>query len=459
MTEVTQPQVRYWAPEPKPSREQCVAASVELTSRPDLEITESEDVFRIHEAGLDWDLGVRVYQPADPAQIATGADGKKVGGFFLHGGQDDWRQMEPWARVMARKFGWKVVVGTFPGRLYLQDESRNWPGDTINADGTVRTPIWQQDELVSSDQYELKKDTSQRMRYGTRTVVHAKPGTRFYDRMAAWPMAMEQGMKEAMRRHFPVGEYSIYLQGHSTGGPMVCMLSQRVPNVAGILAAENSPFGEVSRRQHAWSGALGKVAGYERVTTEENARHDPFYELYLRSWRDLARYRGPEALGKEGPNALMRLPWLMEEIFDEFAAQSVRPLFKCEYVITHAITESLRAAAEATAERLGLDADGTEALVQRYIGYTHELRGPDVKPVPPVLFGISRNSRDHSYEVYTEVIMPLFAEMNPAPRIALQHFQAGVHMLWTPEEDLPLGIMPAVSESWHDAVTNGFFLV
>jgi hypothetical protein len=55
--------------------------------------------------------------------------------------------------------------------------------------------------------------------------------------------------------------------------------------------------------------------------------------------------------------------------------------------------------------------------------------------------------------------MPLFAEMNPAPRMALQHFQAGVHMLWTPEEDLPLGIMPAVSQSWHDAVTNGFFLV
>ena len=76
-----------------------------------------------------------------------------------------------------------------------------------------------------------------------------------------------------------------------------------------------------------------------------------------------------------------------------------------------------------------------------------------------MLFGISRNSRDHSYEVYTEVIMPLFAEMNPAPRMALQHFQAGVHMLWTPEEDLPLGIMPAVSQSWHDAVTNGFFLV
>ena len=45
----------------------------------DLEITESEDALRIHEAGLDWDLGVQVYQPADPAQIATGAEGRKLG--------------------------------------------------------------------------------------------------------------------------------------------------------------------------------------------------------------------------------------------------------------------------------------------------------------------------------------------------------------------------------------------
>jgi hypothetical protein len=40
------------------------------------------------------------------------------------------------------------------------------------------------------------------MRYGSGTVVRAKPGTRFYYRMAAWPAAVEQGMKEAMRRHF-----------------------------------------------------------------------------------------------------------------------------------------------------------------------------------------------------------------------------------------------------------------
>ena len=92
---------------------------------------------------------------------------------------------------------------TFPGRLYLDDPSRDWPGDTIHADGTVRTPIWLKGEHITPDQYEVVRDTSMRMRYGTRTVARAKPGTIFYDRMAAWPVAFEDGMKDAMRAAFP----------------------------------------------------------------------------------------------------------------------------------------------------------------------------------------------------------------------------------------------------------------
>ena len=42
--------------------------------------------------------------------------------------------------------------------------------------------------------------------------------------MAAWPFAFEAGMKDAMRRHFPAGEFSIYLTGHSTGGPIVFLI-------------------------------------------------------------------------------------------------------------------------------------------------------------------------------------------------------------------------------------------
>src|SRR3954466_3968704 len=101
-----------------------------------------------------------------------------------------------------------------------------------------------------------------RLRYGTRTVARAKPGTIFHQRMAAWPVAFEEGMKDAMRRHFPVERYSIYLTGHSTGGPMVFFMSQRVPNVAGMLAVENSPFGFNQEEQQNWGGGPGKGQGF-----------------------------------------------------------------------------------------------------------------------------------------------------------------------------------------------------
>ena len=185
---------------------------------------EAEDIFRLAALGLDWDIGVRVYEPQPAANITRGADGKKVGIFLLHGGAGDYKSMEKFALLFAEKFAFKVVTMTFPGRLYLDDDSRDWPGDTIHADGTVRTPIWLKGEHVTPDQYELVRDTGKRMKYGTRTSARAKPGTRFYDRMASWPMAFEEGMKEACRRHFPVGEFSVYVHGHSTGGPYVSML-------------------------------------------------------------------------------------------------------------------------------------------------------------------------------------------------------------------------------------------
>ena len=448
-----------WTPPLRVSREACIQASEEIFSLPDIPLKQTEDIFRIRELEMDWDLGVRVYQPEDDGRIPTGADGKKVGIFLLHGGQDDWRQMEGIALLMAAKFGHKVVVGTFPGRLYLQDSSRNWPGDTIHADGTVRTPIWKKDELITPDQYEVVRDVSMRMRYGTRTLARARPGTNFFFRMAAWPVAMEEGMKTANGRHFPEDEFSIYGQGHSTGGPMVSMLSQRIPNVAGVLAAENSPFGYIAEQQHAWSGSLGKIEGYERITKKPAPRKDPFNELYIRTWRDGARYAGPEALAKEGPGALMRLPWLMEEVFEKWDREKVRPRFKAEYLITHNIADSLKQAAEVTAKRLNMGKSETETLVQRYLGYPRELSGPGVKPVPPFLFGISKSSRDHSPEVYREIVVPMFKAMKPAPKVDVVHFEAGVHCIWEPEVELPMGIAPAVVKSWNDAIMGGYFVV
>jgi hypothetical protein len=236
------------------------------------------------------------------------------------------------------------------------------------------------------------------------------------------------------------------------------MLSQRIPNMAGVCATEHSPFGYLCIGRDQWSGDMGKISGYERVEKKAKARTDPFNELYIRTWRDLARYQGPEALGQEGPTALMRLPAIMEDILNAWEASKARPQFKAEYVVTHAITGSLAEAARVTAARLKMNQEETEALVQRFVGYTRELSGANVKPVPPFLFEISKDSRDHSPEVYEEVILPGFRKMNPAPKIALARFGAGVHSFWKAEKDLPAGIVPSVLRTWKDAVEGGYFV-
>lgn len=449
-----------WQPPATYSRDETVAISNAVLAMSSIPVAQREDIFRIPALGLDWDIGVRVYEPQLAGGMTRGADGKQVGVFLLHGGAGDYKSMEKFALLFAEKFGFKVVTMTFPGRLNLDDPSRDWPGDTIHPDGTVRTPIWQIGEHVTADQYEVVKDPAKKMKYGTRTSARAKPGTRFYDRMAAWPVAFEEGMKEACRRHFPVSEFSIYVHGHSTGGPYVSLLTQRVANIAGVIAIENSTFGYVNERKHQWGGHVGKIEGYAAVaekTTE--SWKDPFNDLYIRTWRDLARYRGPEALGQEGPNALMRLPWLMEEILDAWDVAKLRPQFKAEYMITHNIVGALEAAARAAAKRLGMNETDTAVLVEHYFGYTRELRGPGVKPVPPYLFAISKDSRDHSPEVYREVIIPMFQAMNPAPRVAVTRFGAGVHTYTKPEKDLPIGIAPAGAKLYHDAIVGGFFVV
>ena len=446
-----------WKPIDQLSRAEVIALSDAVLARHARKVEQQEDVFRIRQLELDWDIGVQVYTPQPASDITRGADGKKVGVFLLHGGAGDFKSMERFALLFAEKFGFKVVTMTFPGRLYLDDPSRDWPGDTFSPDGTVRTPMWLKGEYVTPDQYELVRDASKRMKYGTRTSARAKPGTRFYDRMSSWPMAFEGGMKEACRRHFPESEFSIYVHGHSTGGPYVSMLSQRVPNIAGVIAIENSTFGYINERKHQWGGHVGKIEGYKPVATKtDESWKDPFNDLYIRTWRDLARYRGSEALGQEGPNALMRLPWLMEEILDAWDVARKRPQFKAEYMVTHNIVGALEAAARAAAERLKLSPEKTDELVAHYTGLTREVKGD--KPVPPFLFVISKDSRDHSPEVYKEVILPMFAAMNPAPRTHVTRFMAGVHTYTKPEEGLPFGIAPAAAQYYHDAITGGFFV-
>jgi hypothetical protein len=194
------------------SRDEVLAASGAVLILAPGAVKEAEDIFRLSALGLEWDIGVRVYDPQPAAIIATGADRKKIGIFLLHGGAGDYKSMERFALLFAERFACKVVSMTFPGRLYLDDASRDWPGDTMRPDGSVRTPIWQRGEYVTPDQYDLVEDTSKRMKYGTRRLARAKPGSRFYDRMAAWPAAFEQACRRPAGATF-----------RSVNSPSTCM--------------------------------------------------------------------------------------------------------------------------------------------------------------------------------------------------------------------------------------------
>ena len=456
-----------WQPPIEVAEPAIQAASADLLARPDIPVRGGargwvEDIIRIEVAEMEWDIGMSVHEPVDPADIPVGADGKKVGIFLLHGGSGDFKSMHKRAYLLAQKLGYKVVSMSYPGRHAFHTESRDWPGENVNDDGTVRTPIWKRGEHITADQYEIVYDRGQRPRYGTRMLAKAKPGTLFYYRMAAWPLALEAGGIAAMQKHFPADEYSIYVHGQSTGGPLVNMLSQRVDNVRGIMAIENSPFGYIYRAQAAWGGQLGKIGDYDLVQEAKQlpSRSDPFDELYIRSWRDSARYVGPEVLGEEGPEALMRLPMIMEDILADWEKSQKRPQFKAEYVITHGIEDSLTEAARVTAKRLGYDEEETQALVQHYRGLTRELSGPGVKPVPPVMLQISAFSRDHSREVYEAVTIPMYRAMSPAPKVSFTQFMAGKHGYISPIEELglPYGIAPAVYLQWDTAIRNGWFV-
>ena len=75
------------------SRDTIVARSKAVLERPDSPINETEDIFRIEALGLEWDMGLQVYEPVDTSKIARGADGKKIGIFVLHGGSGDFKSM------------------------------------------------------------------------------------------------------------------------------------------------------------------------------------------------------------------------------------------------------------------------------------------------------------------------------------------------------------------------------
>ena len=429
------------------TRPELVESSKKVLAKPDIPLRAEESIIRIRSLELDWDIAAMVYEPVDASKIPTGADGKKIGILVLHGGSGDHMSKDRFSRFLTSKFGFKVVNMSYPGRLNLQDPSRDWPGDTIRADGTVRTPLWKRDGVITPDQYEVVKDQedSRRRRWGTLTLACAKEGTEFYNYMAGWPVAFEEGGREMLRQHLPEAEYSIYAHGHSTGGPFTMMLSQRVSNIRGIVGMESSPFGSL----------------YGQMTREIQGISEPwgmdFNCLRIRSWRDTARYYGYELIQEEGEKALERLAMVMEEVHDSWARSTKRPQFKAENIIHFDSPTALAAAAKATAKRLRLSSQETEALVARYVGYLREVSGPGAKPVPPLILIITKNSRDHAPEIYRNVYLPRYAAMNPAPKFRVYQFDAGTRGYSAPEVGLPSGVGPAGVQLWYDAIVGGFY--
>jgi len=423
-----------WEPPGVLSLDEVLLLDHQVASMPEQPVHVREDTLRIRELGMDWDIGVLIYEPVKLNAIPTGPDGKKIGIFLLHGGVSDFKSVERIARILPGKFGIKVTSMTFPGRFYFLDTSRDWPGDVENADGSARTPLWTRETQITPDQYTVINDQSKRKSYGTLVSLSAKLGTEFFHRMAAWPVAFEAAIKQTAFRHFPEGEFSIYIHGHSTGGPFAMMASQRVANIAGLVGYGSSPFG--------WMYPLISGDDWEF----------PFNQLRLRTWRDTARYMY-EGLKHEN----LGLPMLIELTFERWQLAKKRPNFKAEDFIHKNSTRALESAARVVAERLKLSNRDSDALVQRYLGYTRELSGPGTKPVPNFL-SIHGINDDTVTLGRCQRSLPLFAKMNPAPTVRSISLGAGIHSWGWSDDQLPQGIVPSVAKLWYEAIANGFFV-
>ncbi len=438
MTTATLSRPKLWEPPKRVERSELVKISDSMLGDPDIPWSRSEDISTIHSNGMDWDVGTMVYTPNDESKIPRGPDGKKIGVFMTHGGASDWRSMEPLAKTFCGKRGYKVCSMTYPGRFYFDDPDHDWPGDTFRSDGTVRTPIWQRGEAISPDQYEIKADDDHREIYGTRRYAVAHPGSQFYLRMASWPKAIVEAMKDICARHFPPAEWSIYVHGHSTGGPFVHTLMQRCENVRGLIGVENSPFG--------WM--FNKMTGHDWTT--------PFNYILVRDWRELARYRGAELALQEGEKPLFRLAQVMEQIFELWDASKRAPQFKAENWYHNRTVSCLTEAAQVAAKNQKMNGEETKALIEEYLDYGMPLQKPGAKPIPPLLHGICEYSRDHRPDKY-EMMRGEYAKLKPAPKFDYVQLGAGIHSYWRPEDGLPLGVCPAVVNIWDEAIMNGWY--
>lgn len=49
--------------------------------------------------------------------------------------------------------------------------------------------------------------------------------------------------------------------------------------------------------------------------------------------------------------------------------------------------------------------------------------------------------------------------ISPPPRVRVVEFGTGTHAYEKVEDGLPMGLLPAVAGMWHDAITQGYYVV
>ena len=108
-----------WEPPTVISREQALQLHRDVIAMPTRPIRIREDIFRLHELELDWDIGAVIYEPQEASQIPRCPDGKKVGVLLLHGGVSDFKSVERIGKLLPEKFAIKVASMTFPGRGFF----------------------------------------------------------------------------------------------------------------------------------------------------------------------------------------------------------------------------------------------------------------------------------------------------------------------------------------------------
>ena len=72
-----------WEPPKALSLDEVLQLDRQVASMPDLSIRVHEDIFRIRELEMDWDIGVMVYEPENTNRSPSGPMAKRSGSFYF----------------------------------------------------------------------------------------------------------------------------------------------------------------------------------------------------------------------------------------------------------------------------------------------------------------------------------------------------------------------------------------